>query len=553
MKNLLGLFALMIFNVTGSVGQTNGIIDSTFGYNGVVTDSIKPTANITHIVRLATSTTLKSTSAPLIAVEDSSGGNSSFIKIIHYNPSTGQRILSFASGGVAILKLDSFSDIRGAFLQSKGTIIVCGTQFNVTTKIFSAQIKTDGTFDTSFGTNGIAYLPIQAGFQFLVGRDVVVQHQDGKVIVWGYAYKNNVRWSLVARFYSNGKIDSSFGVNGIVLNQYPSSPSSNQITDLMLLQSGKMVFVGGIEDSTHNYKSFFIVRLKSDGMLDSSFGNNGYVVNSFGGQFASVSSIIETDQGDLLLSCSFPDSSAKGFAANFGTCFILRYNQNGLPDLSFGVNGVLNTHIACDGYSGRIKFGAGVANRGNIFIAVPSLDSLSYSKSQYELLRAYSNGNIDTQYGRQNTGIVYAPVVNNSVMNNEPFDIDIRVDSTNLNNEEVYIVGNNGAYYTNIIKIRSFSIYTSVPTPVSGFTGVRIFPNPTTTTTTLSVTLLSSSFLSVNIYDQLGRLVLIPVSGKSYSPGTITLPLQTSSLIPGVYYITVQSGGEKQTVKMVIQ
>ena len=83
----------------------------------------------------------------------------------------------------------------------------------------------------------------------------------------GYSYTNdNISYiSVVARYKSNGLPDSSFGINGSVLTIGP---------DVYLQSDQKMVAQGNGTDAENNTVGL-LTRLKPNGSVDSSFGENG--------------------------------------------------------------------------------------------------------------------------------------------------------------------------------------------------------------------------------------------------------------------------------------
>jgi uncharacterized delta-60 repeat protein len=93
---------------------------------------------------------------------------------------------------------------------------------------------------------------------------------DGKIVITG-ATGNAGRAAMVARFMSTGIIDVSFGNNGYCVLPYNGN-IGNSAGGIKVLQNGKIV-VNGSNDS-----SGFIVRLKSNGTIDSAFGHNGFTV-----------------------------------------------------------------------------------------------------------------------------------------------------------------------------------------------------------------------------------------------------------------------------------
>ena len=111
---------------------------------------------------------------------------------------------TFGAGGkVTTLVGSSNSYANAVAVQLDGKIVVAGIPL-------LTRYNSDGTLDTTFGTNGIV---TNSGIN--QGKGVVIQ-TDGKILVAGnpnVGRLNSDFW--VARLNSNGSLDTSFGTNGI--------------------------------------------------------------------------------------------------------------------------------------------------------------------------------------------------------------------------------------------------------------------------------------------------------------------------------------------------
>ena len=110
---------------------------------------------------------------------------------------------------------------------------------------------------------------------------VIALQPDGKIVMAGNS-QNLLLDVFVAlcRYNTDGTLDSSFGVNGLVTTLIPplsSSPSLNTCS-LAIQQDGKIVVCGTRENST-GFQEMFITRFTSNGALDTAtFASpNGYI------------------------------------------------------------------------------------------------------------------------------------------------------------------------------------------------------------------------------------------------------------------------------------
>jgi len=112
-----------------------------------------------------------------------------------------------------------------------------------------------------------------------IASDVALQ-VDGKIIVAGHTWSGAENQFALARYNSNGALDSSFGNSGIVSSSFS---TNNAIARTMKIQSdGKIVVAGHIYTLNNDFDEFAIARYNTDGSPDATFGNTGQVTTSFG-------------------------------------------------------------------------------------------------------------------------------------------------------------------------------------------------------------------------------------------------------------------------------
>lgn len=85
----------------------------------------------------------------------------------------------------------------------------------------------------------------------------------------------------------------------------------------------------------------------------------------------------------------------------------------------------------------------------------------------------------------------------------------------------------------------------------SGFALMQNYPNPFNPTTAISYELSANSFVSLKVYDVLGREVGTLVN-KVEQPGSYTVTFDASGLASGVYFYKLKAGSYSQTRKLVI-
>lgn len=199
----------------------------------------------------------------------------------------------------------------------------------------------NGMPDPSFGTNGAVNTFCGAES---VGYDVEIQ-QDGKIVIVGeseYCINGICGASqfIMMRFKTNGDLDSTFGNNGHLLTNdvFTGTTGTYSIPKrFQILPNGKFI-VGG----TGPGGKPAILRLKPDGFPDNSYGTNG--VFSFTAiprtQFIDMAIGPNGESYGLLRKSSWDPATMTYDSANYTDNLIFKLDPNGNPDLTFGTNGV---------------------------------------------------------------------------------------------------------------------------------------------------------------------------------------------------------------------
>jgi hypothetical protein len=79
-----------------------------------------------------------------------------------------------------------------------------------------------------------------------------------------------------------------------------------------------------------------------------------------------------------------------------------------------------------------------------------------------------------------------------------------------------------------------------------------LYPNPATASTTISFSIAEKNKVSVNVYDILGNLVSTLSQSNDFEKGNNTISLNTANLASGIYYISLDINGSKETKKLII-
>lgn len=187
----------------------------------------------------------------------------------------------------------------------------------------------DGTIDISFGTNGVAKL--QPGTTFESAAGVAVQ-TDGKIISVGNKQISVFDTDgIVCRQNSDGSLDSTFGTNGYVFFDY--NMFGEFFNKPVILPDGK-ILVAGSASSTYPDVDFIVLKLNPDGSFDTDFGDDGIkLIHLDDGEDEAFSILIQPDEKIVLAGYSQASPLVTGRTA------LVRLNSNGSLDTTFGVDG----------------------------------------------------------------------------------------------------------------------------------------------------------------------------------------------------------------------
>lgn len=270
-------------------------------------------------------------------------------------------------------------------MQADGKIITAGYGMQSSSNHFQLmRFNTDGKQDSTFGINGT----VNTEVAFSSNIVAIAIQPDGKIIAGGNYQTGdfvNIGHMVIARYHANGVIDSSFGTNGMVM---PEPGYVDRLSDLKLQADGKIV-IGGAIASIVNLEptSFLVGRFNSNGSLDVNFGTGGFTATpiSFTAEIRSIAllpdgNIIAAGQAGL---GDTPDPDYRSFA-------IVKYNGVGDPNVSFGNNGIVVTDVVAQ--AADFLHSMVVQSDGKILTA-------GSTGVNHYLVRYQPNGNLDSTFG----------------------------------------------------------------------------------------------------------------------------------------------------------
>jgi uncharacterized delta-60 repeat protein len=191
----------------------------------------------------------------------------------------GARDSSFGSSGVVTTNF-STSEFERAFamaVQPDGKIVVAGAgSFDSSVKIALARYRTNGSLDTTFDGDGKVVTDFSTSV--LEQATGVAIQPDGKILVTGVANmgsSSSPRWRIaLARYKANGALDTTFDDDGKALIGL--GPRQFIAENLVALSNGQIIVVGNAQLGSLP-EQLFLARLMPDGSPDPTFDGDGRV------------------------------------------------------------------------------------------------------------------------------------------------------------------------------------------------------------------------------------------------------------------------------------
>ncbi|HRH39748.1 MAG TPA: delta-60 repeat domain-containing protein, partial [Flavobacteriales bacterium] len=137
----------------------------------------------------------------------------------------------------------------------------------MTNNVVHAQV---GILDPSFGQGDTVLTPILSSYDRT--EEVLVQ-PDGRIIVVGSTYDNGATGIALARYESDGTLDTTFGDAGVRIS-FTTDSIGIDAAAAVLLSDGRILVAG---NAAPNAYIGLLARYTTDGDLDPTFGTGGLV------------------------------------------------------------------------------------------------------------------------------------------------------------------------------------------------------------------------------------------------------------------------------------
>ena len=432
---------------------------------------------------------------------------------------------TFKSGNIISVEEFTWESSYASIEQKDGKILIAGRFYNgLNWDFMLARFYADGRLDSSFAQNGFAIIDISSDDRAF---SIDLQNDD-KIIIAGFVNINN--WDFaVLRFNSNGLLDNTFGNNGIVINDFD---GDIDVAFSIKTQSDSKIIACGWTFSNASW-NFAIIRYNSDGSLDQNFGNKGIVITDVDNVYNTSHSIAIQEDGKYVV------TGYRYFRERLDTDILLvRYNSDGSIDQSFGVNGFVTKDI-----NRNEDFAWDVIIQSDERILVTGYTKSDSSKNVVTL-RFNNNGQIDSTFG--DSGVIITSI----------FGFDEEGRHLALQNDgKILVTGysfNGVDQDLFILRINPDGNILPVPQVDSTLTNLsQNYPNPFTTKTLIPFSLHETSYVTLKVYNALGEEVSSLIDEVKIA-GNYKVLFDRSNLSSGIYLYQLITKNYSQAKKMLI-
>jgi uncharacterized delta-60 repeat protein len=303
-------------------------------------------------------------------------------------------------------RTDTWSFATKVLVQPDDRVIAVGysegfpTRKNVPVpdQIAMARYLPDGRLDSEFGERGLVQFEVPHGPTVSrVEINTAALQNDGKILAGGWTrnnFEDGFENYLLVRFHSDGSVDETFGVDGII--ELDVGNMYEVYVDVALQDDGRIVALGQQQPSEWSTDAITLMRFDSQGWPDDSFGSGGIVIDDLfddpADKEAMRSIAIQPDGKILVGGAHLYEDTSDGTAQQEG--FLIRYTVDGMRDTTFGnLNDV-------PGFEGVVLGPAGAVFQD--VLVRPEIEDIlvvGYSGLDFALCRYFSDGTLDLLFG----------------------------------------------------------------------------------------------------------------------------------------------------------
>jgi uncharacterized delta-60 repeat protein len=291
----------------------------------------------------------------------------------------------------------------GSAVQSDGKIILVGYAQTTTSDAEDAnnfdfavtRLNADGSLDTTFGTNGKKTISFDLGGNDRnqdVATCVKIQ-PDGKIVIGGYAQRSTGNFDYaIVRLNTDGSLDTTFSNDGKATVAFDFGGSGNDRATSMVIQpDGKIILAGFSQSSGAGNNFMSIARLTTDGELDESFTGDGRKFIYFNAGDDRAAGVALQSDGKIVIVGS---GTGKGTGSDMA---IARLKTNGSLDYSFSGDGKKMVGFDLGGTMQDKATSVAIQSDGSILLGGSAEQKTG--DLDFAVARLKSNGSMDKSFG----------------------------------------------------------------------------------------------------------------------------------------------------------
>jgi uncharacterized delta-60 repeat protein len=248
-----------------------------------------------------------------------------------------------------------------------------------------------GALDPSFGSGGLVVTDLPGSFETPY---VVALQADGKILVGGEAMCPRSMCFGLVRYRSNGSIDTTFGEGGLVRTMFEQCGCT--IHGLAVQRDGRIVAVGERFRYGDNQDDWLIAvaRYLPDGRRDRTFSRDGlFSLDPGYGDDAAAAVALQAD-GKIVVAgaVTYRYRTEADFA-------VVRLRRNGTLDRTFSRDGIATVNLA--GKRNDFAWGLDLQRDGRILVAGGSGIGIRAEDPRFAFLRLNRSGTLDRRFGKR--------------------------------------------------------------------------------------------------------------------------------------------------------
>lgn len=265
---------------------------------------------------------------------------------------------SFGDQGTKSFSGTSFAPI-GGFLLNGNYFFYSGTKI--------AKVDYDGNFVSDFGVSGFLS-PYPDGSDFYITK---IKAHNNQIYILGALNVGTTRDAFICRMDENGILDTAFGNNGKAVIDFG---QAEFVSDFVIEPSGKILCIGDRFGSSTASTMLIYLRLNANGSIDTTFDSNGY--KFFDINYTTTGKYIAEYEGGYLLVGA---TKLIEFSVT-SDMLLLKVQTDGNIDSGFGNNGYKSIHNVggISGFTGIDATGPNQLYNGKLYLSVMKQSGFNY-------------------------------------------------------------------------------------------------------------------------------------------------------------------------------